>query len=134
MKKILKEYNFSDKEINEYLSTYSFDRTKNDTLRNNFISCYNYLIKLKYSPDDAITIIKKCPEITSYTKLTLDNKLNNIKNLGYSISQVLSMIKNFPTMLTYNENNINQKVEDLTFLLVDRKKVLQILLKKTKFI
>ena len=81
MEQLLKQYNFSDKDISKYLSTYGFEKSKNDTLRNNFISCYKYLIKLKYIPNDAITIIKKCPEITSYSKLALDNKINNIKNL-----------------------------------------------------
>lgn len=122
MKNLLKQYNFSDKEITDYLSTYSFDKSKNDTLKNNFIFCYNNLINLKYDEDEVLDMIKKCPEITSYSKSALNNKLNNIKNIGYNYSQVLSIIKNFPTVLTYSGDNINQKVEDLVFILNDRKK------------
>ncbi len=130
MKNLLKEYFFSDDEINDYLSTYSFDRAKNSTLKNNFISCFNYLIKLKYTKLETFDIIKKCPKITSYSEVTLDKKINNIKKLGYSNSQVLLIIKSFPTILTYSEDTINKKIDDITFILSGRKKVLNTYLKK----
>jgi len=102
----------------EYLyirNDYTFRRMTDETMYNNVLRNYNWLVEL-YGKSNVIKITKNSPMIYGLNIENMNQKINFLMELGYSRADVIKITKKYPIIYGINTNTIKQIIKYMELL------------------
>ena len=111
--KTLIKLGYSKKESIDLVTRYPLCSYKDETLKNNIISVYDYLLSLGYTKKDVIKMTKLLPALYSYSKENIRDKIDFLISLGYTKEDVIKMTKLLPSLYGLSKENIQDKINFL---------------------
>ena len=109
--KTLIKLGYSEKGASDLVN--SLCNYKDETLKNNIISVYDYLLSIGYTKKDIIKMTKKLPQLYSLSKENIQDKIDFLISLGYTKADVIKMTKLLPSLYGISKENIIEKTEYL---------------------
>lgn len=128
VKKYLKEFGFTEQEIDNILSNHALCALKEETLLNHCVKNNKYLLSKGYTKEEIIKMIKANPSLYDYNDEILDKKTKDIISLGYTGKEVLKISKRHSSIYSYSVVNMKQKIDDLILLGYPKEEVIKITL------
>ena len=104
---------YSKKDAEAITSSYSLVRYKDETLCKKIYENYNYLNELGYTKTDIIKMTKSLPQLYSFSKETIANKIKFLISLGYTKTDVIKMTKILPALYGLSKETIEEKISFL---------------------
>ena len=111
--KILIKLGYSKKESIDLVTRYPLCNYKDETLKNNIISVYDYLLSLGYTKKDVIKMTRLSPSLYSYSKENIQDKMNFLISLGYTKEDVIKMMRLLPSLYSLSKEYIQDKMNFL---------------------
>lgn len=129
MKELLQNWGLPNFEIEKILKHHVIKNTKDVTITKCVKEIYNYFLEKNFLHSQIIRLLCKSPEIFCFTKHSIQEKEENLRNNGYTKEEVNKLIKNNPKILNYSIEYLNQKIEKIIEIGFTKEEVLRMALK-----
>lgn len=113
MEEYLMSFGFDKQTASNLVKRYPLCNLKEDTLKNNIESSFDFFIKLGLNKEEIIKMAASAPSMFSYSADTMDKKIEGVMELGYTMKEVIRMTIKASIIYFYSVDNIKNKIADL---------------------